>query len=244
MKDVSLFIPCLVDLFLPEIGEATFRVLRRLGLNPVYHREQTCCGMPAYHAGHLEEAGRLARHFISIFEKDEAVVCPSGSCVLMVRRRYPVLLEAHPAWRRRADALAGRVHELSEYIVDVLGRDDVGASFAGKAAYHESCQLSRGLGVIEQPKRLIRASAGTELTPLNAADECCGFGGDFSMKYPEISEAMVKDKADNFIAGGADVLVMSEPGCLLNVRGYLERHHPGRKAVHIACFLAGNEEAP
>ena len=240
MKTVSLFIPCLVDLFLPDIGEATVTLLRKLGIDTIYHDGQTCCGQPAFHAGRRLETVQLAKRFIEIFETDEAIVCPSGTCVLMVKKHYPDLFADQPEWLERAENLADRVYELSQFIVDVLGIEDVGASFEGKVTYHESCQLSRGLGVVEQPIKLIQATAGAELVPLQNASVCCGFGGHFSFNYPEISEALVKEKADHFMSSEADVLVLSEPGCYLNINGYLSRHHPGSKVIHIANFLTGS----
>ena len=236
---VSLFIPCLVDAFLPDVGEAVAALMHRLGMNLVYHEEQTCCGRPAFTDGHHQTAAKLAKRFISVFENDEVVVSPSGTCVHMVRSGYPELLTDEPDWLRRAEDLAGRVYEFSEFLVDVLKVEDVGAEFSGKVAYHESCILSRGLGVLEQPRKLIQAVKGTELTPLERADECCGFGGKFSVDYADISLALVKDKAERFIASEADVLVMSEPGCLLNISGYMHRNHPGSRAMHLASFLTG-----
>jgi L-lactate dehydrogenase complex protein LldE len=239
MKSVSLFIPCIVDLFLPDIGEAVVRVLKKLGLSLVYHDDQTCCGQPAFHGGRTPEAVKLAKRFIEIFEKDEAIVCPSGSCVVMVKKHYPEILADDPAWQKRARAVAGRIFEFSEFIVDVMKITDAGASFSGKVAYHESCQLSRELGIVEQPKALLRAVKGTELVPLTGAGVCCGFGGHFSVNYADISEALVKEKAGYFIASKADLLIISEPGCFLNINGYLTRHHPDHRAMHIAPFLAG-----
>jgi len=240
MKDVSLFIPCTVDLFLPHIGEATVSLLRRAGVNPIYHEEQTCCGQPAINAGYVKEAIKAAKHFIGIFEKDEVIVSPSGSCVVMVKDHYPELLAGEPEWRRRAETLATRIFELSQYLVDVLKVEDVGAAFEGKVAYHESCHILRGLGVSAQPKKLISAVKGTQLVPLNAADSCCGFGGEFANSYPDISESMVKEKVENYLVSGADLLLLCEPGCLLNIGGYLSRNHPGKKAMHLASFLANN----
>jgi len=240
MENVSLFIPCTIDLFLPHIGEATVSLLRRVGADPLYHSEQTCCGQPAMNAGYRKEARKAAKHFIEVFGDDEKVVSPSGSCVCMVKYRYPELLEDEPQWRKRAEELALRIYELSQYLVDVLKIEDVGASFAGKVAYHESCHILRGLGVSEQPKKLIKAVKGAQLIPLNAADSCCGFGGEFANQFPDISEAMVKDKAENYLTSGADLLLLCEPGCLLNIGGYLSRNLPGKKVMHLACFLAGN----
>lgn len=238
MNKVSLFIPCTVDLFLPHIGEATVKLLRHLGVSLVYHEEQTCCGQPAMNAGYQKEARAAAEHFIEVFGEDETIVSPSGSCVCMVKYHYPELFAGDPKWQRRAEEVASRIFELSQYLVDVLKIEDVGASFAGKVAYHESCHILRGLQISEQPKKLIQAVPGIELVPLNAADTCCGFGGEFSFHYADISERMVKDKVDNYLASGADLLLLGEPGCLLNIGGYLSRHHPDKKIMHLACFLA------
>jgi L-lactate dehydrogenase complex protein LldE len=238
MKKVSLFIPCTVDLFLPEIGEATVRLLRRLGVHPIYHEEQTCCGQPALNAGYLDKARVAARHFIRVFDNDEEIVSPSGSCVYMVKHHYPELLRDDPVWLRKAEDLSGRIYELTQYIVDVLGIENVGAHFEGKITYHESCQVLRGLGISAQPKKLLAGIDGAEIVPLSAADSCCGFGGEFSNDYNYISEEMVKEKARYFLASGADLLTLCEPGCLLNIRGYLGRHHPGKRVMHVANLLA------
>ncbi len=239
-KNVSLFIPCLVDLFLPHIGEAVVSLLRRVGMNPIYHQEQTCCGQPAMNGGYRKEARKAAKHFISIFGEDEQVVSPSGSCVCMVKCHYPELLADEPEWRRRAEELAKRIFELSQFLVDVLKVEDLGAAYEGKVAYHESCHILRGLGVSAQPKRLAQAVKGTQMVPLNAAESCCGFGGEFASHYPDISEAMVKEKVENFQASEADLLLVGEPGCLLNIGGYLSRNLPGKRVMHLASFLAEN----
>ncbi|MBN2282398.1 MAG: (Fe-S)-binding protein [Deltaproteobacteria bacterium] len=224
---------------MPDIGVCTHRLLRRLGVRTIYHEEQTCCGQPAIRAGFTREAKRAAKHFIETFENDEAIVSPSGSCIYTVRYYYPDLFRDEPGWLRRAEALSPRVYELSQYMVDVLGVDAVGARFSGKVTYHESCHVLRGLGVSEQPKKLIGSVQGAEFVPLNNADRCCGFGGEFANAYPDISEELVKDKVQNYLNSGADLLVLCEPGCLLNINGYLSRNHPGKRAMHIAEFLAG-----
>ncbi len=237
---VSLFIPCTVDIMLPEIGVAAFSLLSRLGEKPIYHPEQTCCGQPLFNAGYRDQAKGAAKHFIEVFEDDECIVSPSGSCVCMVKYHYPELLEDEPSWCDRANSLADRVYELSQYIVDKLGVTDVGASFEGKVAYHESCHIFRGLGVSAQPKKLINGVKGAQLVDMNKSTTCCGFGGEFAVGYPEISGAMVKEKAKNFIDSGAEILLLCEPGCLLNISGYLHRNHPDKRAMHLAGFLAGN----
>lgn len=238
MKTVSLFIPCTVDLFLPEIGEATYRLLQNLGVRLIYHPEQTCCGQPAINAGYLSHARKAAKHFLDVFGDDEVVVSPSGSCVCTVKHHYPQLLSDEADWLHRAEALAARTYELSQYLVDVLGVGDCGATFNGKVAYHESCHILRGLGVSDQPKKLISKVRGAELVALTGADACCGFGGEFANDYSDISEAMVKAKCDNYLASGADILLLGEPGCFLNINGYMSRNHPDKKVMHLAEFLA------
>jgi L-lactate dehydrogenase complex protein LldE len=235
-----MFIPCTVDLFLPDIGEATYTLLKRLGVHPVYPEEQTCCGQPAFNAGFVKQAREAAKHFIRVFENEEAIVSPSGSCVFTVKTHYPELLCDEPSWRDRAEALAARVFELTQYIVDILGKTDCGAAFEGKVAYHESCHVLRGLGVSEQPKKLISCVKGAEMVPMTFAEGCCGFGGEFALNFPDISEAMVQEKCENYLESGADLLLLCEPACLLNIGGYLSRNHPDKKVMHMAQFLASN----
>ncbi|RJQ69223.1 MAG: (Fe-S)-binding protein [Desulfobacteraceae bacterium] len=240
MKKISLFVPCIVDVVLPRIGESTAALVEHLGCRPVYHREQTCCGQMSFNSGFREESKRLARHFIETFENDEWIVSPSGSCVNMVKNRYPDLFEDEPQWRRRALVLAPRVFELSQFIVDQMGVVDLGAASTARVAYHESCSTLNGLGISEQPKALLRAVHGATLVELVEANVCCGFGGTFATSFAEISTAMAAQKARRFLESGADLLVMCDPGCLLNIQGYLTRHHPGRQAAHLADFLADN----
>jgi L-lactate dehydrogenase complex protein LldE len=234
----------MVDTLMPGTGRSVIRLLERLDIPFVYHTKQTCCGLPVYNAGVVAETKKVAKHFIDLFGGDEVVVSISGSCVNMIQKHYPEILADEPQWHRRALDLAGRVYELTQYLVDHLGIEDVGGAFAGKVAYHESCALLRGLGVSEQPKKLIRALAGAELVDLPHAQTCCGFGGEFAHAYHEISEEMVAEKVDAFLASGADVLTMGEPGCYLNVSGYVSRHHPDKRVVHIADLLAGDAGSP
>jgi L-lactate dehydrogenase complex protein LldE len=229
-----------VDLFLPDIAESMVTLLRRAGVDPVYHQGQTCCGQPAYNSGYRMEAKAAARHFIELFGDDDVVVSPSGSCAGTVKFHYPELFQDDPVWFRRATELAARVFELSQYLVDVLKVDDFGAAFAGKVAFHESCHNLRRLGISAQPRKLLAAVKGAEVVPMNQEDFCCGFGGTFANNYADISESMVQDKVENFLSSGADVLLLSEPGCLLNINGYLSRKHPQKKARHLASFLVEN----
>jgi len=187
-----------------------------------------------------QEAKAAAKHFIELFGDDEVVVSPSGSCAGTVKFHYPELFQDDPVWFRRATELAARVFELSQYLVDVLKVEDFGAAFDGKVTFHESCHNLRRLGISAQPRRLLAAVKGAEVVPMNQEDFCCGFGGTFANNYADISESMVQDKVENFLSSGADVLLLSEPGCLLNINGYLSRKHPQKKARHLASFLVEN----
>ena len=234
----ALFVPCIVDSLYPEVGEAAVRVLRRLGVRVEYPPDQTCCGQPAFNSGYLREARLSARRFIRIFEHAETVVCPSGSCAAMVKLHYPELFAEEPAWRGRAEELGQRVFEFSQYLVDVLGVEDLGARFEGKVTYHDSCHLLRSLGIAKQPRKLIAGVGGLEFTEMEDSDRCCGFGGAFSVKYPAISEAILEDKVDNILKTGADAVIGCDMGCLMNIEGMLKRKGLPVRAMHIASLLA------
>jgi L-lactate dehydrogenase complex protein LldE len=238
-ETVTLFMQCLVDGIYPEVGEAVVRIFRRLGIPLTCPTKQTCCGQPAFNSGYQREARVAARRFIEIFETADAIVCPSGSCVTMVRRHYLELFSADASWFPRAQRIAAKTYELSEYLVDILGVDDLAARYDGKITYHDSCHLLRNLRVKEQPRRLLRKVSGAEFIELYDSDRCCGFGGSFSFKYSEISAAMVEDKVNNIIASGADTVVGCDMGCLMNIQGMLSRMGSGIKALHIAQILAG-----
>jgi L-lactate dehydrogenase complex protein LldE len=237
MKKVSLFIPCLVDQFLPEIGEATARLLSLSGADVSYDPRQTCCGQPLINAGRTREASRIAERFIDIFATADYVVAPSGSCVHTVKNQYPRLFPTG-IMAKRARRLSERVYELSEFLVSVMGFTDAGASFHHKVAYHHSCHILRGLGISRSPLTLLSNINGIEIVPLPEDDVCCGFGGEFSTLYPDISIAMVEEKVNNVTAGGAGCLVLGEPGCILNIRGFVERRGLPLKVLHIAELLA------
>ncbi|OGP60652.1 MAG: Fe-S oxidoreductase [Deltaproteobacteria bacterium RBG_13_61_14] len=234
---VSLFIPCLVDTLLPEVGEATVRLLERLGLALDFPQDQTCCGQPAYNTGYWEDARRVARQFLRAFAQSEVIVAPSGSCVSMVRNHYPRLFRDHPSDLEAARRIAGRTFELTEFLVRRLGLTEVGAGFSGKITYHDSCHLNRELGVREEPRTLIKA-AGAELSEMPEADRCCGFGGTFSIKFPEVSAAMAQRKAESIALSGAGTVVTCDPGCLLQIKGYFSRQQKEVRVLHIAEMLA------
>lgn len=236
---VTLFVQCLVDGLYPEVGEAVVRIFERLGLPVACPADQTCCGQPALTAGYRPKARAAAERFIRIFEPAEAVVCPSGSCVHMVRRHYSSLFDDDDVWRGRAEALAAKTFELTEFLVDVLDVVDLGARFEGRITVHDSCQALRGIGIREQPRRLIDGIAGARLVEMRDPDRCCGFGGAFAVKYADISAAMVDDKAEAVIASGADVVTGVDVGCLMNIEGRLRRRGSPVRVLHIAQLLAG-----
>jgi L-lactate dehydrogenase complex protein LldE len=234
--DVSLMATCLGDVMRPEAAVATVRLLRRLGVTVHFPEKQTCCGQPFYNSGFLRGARDLARHTIEVFEDERPVVVPSGSCAAMVKVEFPHLFHDDAAWHERADNLSARTFELSDFLVNRLKVTDVGAKFQGKVAYHYACHL-RGLGLKNEAETLIRAVAGVELMPLERQDQCCGFGGSFAVRYPEISGAMVGDKVACVTSTGADVLVSTDTGCLMNIGGALHRQNKPVRIMHLAELL-------
>ena len=237
-KTVTLFIQCLVDGIYPEAGEAMVKIFRKLGIDLICPTTQTCCGQPAFNAGYRREAGIAAKRFIDIFEAAEVIVCPSGSCVTMVRHHYPQLFDDDDPWLRRAKQVAAKIYELTEYLVDVLGVEDLSARYDGKITYHDSCHLLRNLRIQSQPRKLLSKVSGAKFIEMYDADRCCGFGGSFAVKYADISSAMVTDKVNNIIASGADTVVGCDMGCLMNIQGMLNRMGSDIKIMHIAQILA------
>jgi L-lactate dehydrogenase complex protein LldE len=233
--NVSLLVTCLGDALFPQVGVATVRLLRRLGVGVDFPEAQTCCGQPHFNSGYHDEARLLARHTIETFARS-VVVAPSGSCAAMVKIEYPELFHDDPVWHARAVDLAARTHELSGFLVGVLGVEDVGARFEARVCYHMACHL-RGLGLLDEPQRLLRRVRGLELLPLERADECCGFGGSFSVRYPGISGAMVQDKCAFIEKAGATAVVATDAGCLMNIAGCLRRRGSSVRALHLAEVL-------
>jgi len=238
-RQIHLFLPCLADLFYPVIGRASIKVLQRAGLKVVYPREQTCCGQWAFNMGRHGAARAMARHWVRVFESAPAVACPSGSCVLTVRRHYPELFKNESDWKARAQALAARTFELTDFLVNVIGVTDLGAVFPGRAVLHDSCHPLRGLGIKEEPRSLLRAVRGLELVEMAEPETCCGFGGAFMARYAPLSRAMAMEKIDQALETGADHLVLTEPGCLLNLDSALKDRPVSLKAVHLVQVLAG-----
>jgi L-lactate dehydrogenase complex protein LldE len=239
---VGLFVTCLVDLFRPTVGFAAVKLLEEAGCTVEAPRAQTCCGQPAYNSGDRADAKAIARQVVETFAGYDYVVAPSGSCAGMIRRHYPELFADEPAILPRAQGLAGRTWELVSFLADVLGMASVAVRWDRAVTYHDACSGLRELGVKEQPRRLLATVAGIELKELPGAEVCCGFGGTFSIKYPDVSDKIVEEKADDIARTGADAVLAGDLGCLLNIAGKLCRLGRRIECRHVAEVLAGMTE--
>jgi L-lactate dehydrogenase complex protein LldE len=242
---VALFVTCLVDLFRPTIGFAAVRLLEEAGCTVEIPRVQTCCGQPAYNSGDRDGAKAIALQVLEAFEGYDNIVAPSGSCAGMIRRHYPELFADDPVVLPRAQHLAARTWELVSFLVDICGTQAVTARWHRRVTYHDACSGLRELGVKAQPRRLLASIGGVELRELPGAEVCCGFGGTFCIKYPDISDKMVTDKEAEIVATGAEAVLAGDLGCLLNIAGKLHRHGRRIEVRHVAEVLAGmTEEVP
>jgi L-lactate dehydrogenase complex protein LldE len=240
METAQLFVTCMGENLLPDVLKKMVLILERLGVRCEFPENQTCCGQPFYNSGFQAEGREMALRWMDAFAGTEGcIVAPSGSCVEFVKHRYPGMFPEGSAEHERALRLAGRVLEFSQFVVRILKVTDTGASFPHRVACHYPCHLTRGLGVRSEPLELLRAVRGLELIPLDEAETCCGFGGIFSVVYPEVSKAMLEAKVKNILASGAEVVVVSEPGCLVNIRGGLLKVRSGVRAMHLVEILAG-----
>jgi L-lactate dehydrogenase complex protein LldE len=220
-----------------DVGKSVVRILERNGVDLDFPPGQTCCGQPAFSSGYYKEAKVVAKKVIKAFEKSEKVVIPSGSCAAMIHHGYPILFENDPAWKSQANEFVHKTYEFSQFLVDVLGITDVGATFNKKVTYHSSCHMTRILGVEEQPKILLKNVKGIDFIELPFSFDCCGFGGTFSMKMKDISAEIVQEKVNNIIATGAEVLAGSDLTCLMNISGRLSRMGSSIKVMHVAQIL-------
>jgi L-lactate dehydrogenase complex protein LldE len=238
---VALFVTCLVDALFPEVGKATTRLLRRLGHEVVFPADQTCCGQMHINTGYQADAVPLIKHHIEVFGRYDAVVAPSGSCVGSVRHQHaPVAARAgRRGLASRAESVAARTYELSEFLVDILGVDDVGAYYPHRVTYHPTCHSLRMLRVGDKPLRLLRNVRGIDLVELAEADQCCGFGGTFALKNADTSTAMLADKMRNVLSTRAEALCAGDSSCLMHIGGGLSRLRTGTRTVHLAEILAG-----
>jgi len=243
-RRVALFATCLVESFRPAVGFATLKLLRRAGVEVVVPPGQTCCGQPSFNSGDRAGAIRLAKRVIAEFEDFEAVVVPSGSCAGMIRVHYPELFADDPLWGPRARRLSAKTHELTAFLVDVCGVETVDQERHASAAYHDSCSSRREMKVVAQPRKLLASVSGLEVRDIAEPEECCGFGGTFCVKNPDISGHMVEEKAKAAMATGADMLLAGDMGCLLNIAGCLRRMGSAMEVRHVAEVLAGETTAP
>ena len=242
---VGLFVTCLVDLHRPSVGFAAIKLLEQAGCEVEVPRAQTCCGQPAYNSGDWRTARDLGLGILDAFAGFDYVVAPSGSCGGMLTRHLPGLFEGDPNLRARADALAARTFELVQFLTDVMGVETVGAEYDGVVTYHDGCSGLRELGIKAQPRALLAGVVGLELRELAEPDVCCGFGGTFCVKYPDISTRMVSDKTADIAATGADTVLAGDLGCLLNIAGRLLREERPIEVRHVAEVLAGmTDEVP
>lgn len=240
---VGLFVTCLVDLIRPSIGFAAAKLLEDAGCS-VEVPAQSCCGQPAFNSGDRAASREIAMQVITAFTPYDYVVAPSGSCAGMLRAHYPELFAGDPNWQPRADAFAAKTFELLSFLVDVRGMASVTARCDATATYHDSCSGLRELGVRDQPRRLLATVAGLKVTEMRDADVCCGFGGTFCVKYPDISNAIVAKKATAIAATGANLVLAGDLGCLMNMAGKLQRDHTPIEARHVAEVLAGMTDEP
>jgi L-lactate dehydrogenase complex protein LldE len=238
-KPVSLFVTCIVDMIYPQTGVSVVKILEHLGVEVRFPMNQTCCGQPAFNSGFQDEARTVAKQFLTAFADAQVIVCPSGSCASMVRHYYPELFKDDPAWRMRAARAADITWELTEYLVDGLGVTDLGLRLPPtKVAFHHACHGLRMMQLGPQAVALAAAVEGVTVNPLPGWDECCGFGGTFAVKMPEISSAMLEEKVEGIEAADADVIVTGDASCLTQMNGGLQRKGSPRRVVHIADLLA------
>lgn len=234
---VSLFITCIVDQVFPNVGVSMMRLLRRYGCEVDFPASQTCCGQPCFNSGYVKEARSIARNHLDAFDGSDYIVSPSGSCTGMVKHYYSELFADDPTLASRASTIAERSYEFSSFLVNVLGVVDAGAACPHRVTFHPSCHGSRLLGVKDEPLTLLEHVQGIELVPLPYAEDCCGFGGTFAVKMSGVSGAMVSEKVDHVVETGADYLVGTDMGCLVNIGGHMKRRGLSTKVMHLAEFL-------
>ena len=239
----SLFVTCIADNFFPKVGESVVKILKKGGVVLDFPDEQTCCGQPAFNAGYWDEAREVAKGLIKAFEKSEYVVSPSGSCVAMIKEDYPQLFAGDGLWESRMRELGNKTYEFTQFLVNVLKVEDIGCRRKVKAVYHPSCHATRLLGIKEEPLRLLNNIKELELLDLPHADQCCGFGGTFSVKMAAVSEEIVEEKVRNILQSGADIVTGVDLGCLMNIGGRMEHQGHPVQAIHIAQLLAEGMES-
>jgi len=238
MPRVSLFVTCVIDQLFPKVGIAMADVLERAGCEVEFRPDQTCCGQPAFNSGYRDEARTVARHFLKVFDGAEYIVVPSGSCTSMVSHHFSDIFQEFPAELAASHALEPKVYEFSSFLTDVLKVDDVGARFEGIVTYHDSCHALRELKIKDGPRRLLAQVKGLELREMDIAQECCGFGGTFSVKFPEVSGGMARTKIESIKKTGASTVVSIDSSCLMQLRGAISRAGLPIETLHLAEVLA------
>ncbi len=235
---VSLFITCLIDQFFPQVGLSTMKILRKFGVEVEFDSLQTCCGQPAFNTGYVEEARQVADHFLAVYGDSDHIVVPSGSCSTMIKVFLPKLFAEDSSQRRLAEEVGGRTFELSDFLSSVLRVKSTGARFPEVVTYHDSCHLLRELGISSQPRQLLRAVEEIDFREMEHCDRCCGFGGVFSVKFPDISAAIGDDKVRWIRNSGARYVVANDVGCLMHLNGLFQRHQVPVQTMHLAELLA------
>ena len=241
---VALFVTCLVDLFRPSVGFAAVKLIEDAGCEVHVPAAQTCCGQPAYNSGDKADTREIAEQVIEAFEDFDFIVAPSGSCGSMLKKHYPELFAGDPAWEPRAKAFSDKCHELISFLTDVMMVRDTGAALSAEVTYHDSCSGLRELGIKDQPRKLLGAVDGLTVREMKDPDVCCGFGGTFCVKYPDISNTFVTKKTGNIEASEADMLLAGDLGCLMNMAGKLKRAGSNVEVRHVAEVLAGMTDTP
>lgn len=236
---VEVFIPCFIDQLFPETGFNLIKLLEHVGCEVHYNPEQTCCGQPSYNGGYLQETAQLAKKFIADFAGESIIVSPGSSCTGFIRNHYPSLFTTEEE-KQQAQALGTRIYDICDFLVNVLKITNIGAAFREKVTLHESCSALREYKLIDEPIQLLNAVEGLELIELPDAKTCCGFGGTFSAKQPDISSAMVEQKVHNALSTGVSYITSTEASCLMNIAGYIKKHKLPLKTIHIVDILAHN----
>ncbi len=235
---VSLFVTCIVDQLFPQVGIAMTQLLERLGYVVDFPQAQTCCGQPAFNSGYPEEARKVALHFFEVFADSEYIIVPSGSCTAMINHHYADLFQLDDKLLAKIGQITRRVWEFSRFLLEVANVEDLGARFEGIVTYHDSCHALRELHIKEEPRRLLAKVKGLTLHEMEAAEECCGFGGTFSVKFPEVSGAMARTKIDSIVKTGAGTVVSLDSSCLMQLQGAMRRAGLAIRTLHLAEVLA------
>ena len=235
--NVQLFIPCFIDQLYPDVGMNTVKILEKLGCKVNYNPQQTCCGQPAYNAGYMNEARAVSEKFMEDFSGNDYIVAPSGSCIGYVRESIPEMF-VNSTYQQEAKKVSKRSYELSEFLIDVLKVEDIGATFNAKVTYHDSCEALRECGIKDGPRRLLSNVKGLELVEMKEAETCCGFGGTFAVKYEPISIGMAQTKVKSALETGAKYIVSTDISCLMHIDGYIKNQNINLKIAHLADVLS------